>query len=145
MSTNAISSYLTTYNASTSSAKSADSENTTLSMDDFIKLLVAQLENQDMNNTTDTSELVAQMAQYSMVEAINSMSEQSKVASSFNLIGKGATVATTDANGNKTYAYGVVDGVTINSGEVDVVISGKSYSMDDVTEVYDASLLKTNS
>jgi len=140
MSTSAISQYLTTYNAATSnSTKSAD-DNTSLSMEDFISLLVAQLQNQDMNNTTDMTEMISQMGTYSMIEAINAMNEQSKLSSSFNLIGKGVTIST-----DSGYAYGVVDGVTITDGAAQVVINGTSYSVDDIKEVFDASLLDSTS
>lgn len=140
MSTDAISSYLTSYsaNATNSASSNTESDKNTLDMDDFITLLVAQLQNQDMYNTTDTNEMMAQMAQYSMVEAMNEMKEQSVVSSSFDLIGRGVTV-TTDSKA----VFGVVDGVTLKGGEVEVVVDGESYSIDDVTEVYDASLLES--
>ena len=144
MATSAISSYLTTYNASASSSTSDTTETeNSLSMDDFITLLVAQLQNQDMNNTTDTSEFMAQMAQYSMVEAITEMNQQSQTASSFGLIGKGVTVSSTSDSGVQTTDSGVVDGVTLYNGETKLVVNGKSYTIDEVTEVFDASLLDT--
>ena len=144
MSTSAISSYLTTYNASSAnSAASTEETENSLSMDDFITLLVAQLQNQDMNNTTDTSEMMAQMAQYSMVEAITEMNQQSQTASSFGLIGKGVTVTSTSDSGVQTTDSGVVDGVTLYNGEAKLVVNGKSYAVDEVTEVFDASLLDT--
>lgn len=145
MSTSAISSYLTTANSGTANAASTSTVATenSLDMSDFINLLVAQLQNQDMNNTTDTSEMMAQMAQYSMVQAITDMNEQSKIASSFGLIGKGVTVSSTDSGGNKTYDSGVVDGVSIRNGAAEVVVNGTAYSMDDISEVFDSSLLDT--
>lgn len=147
MSTDAISSYLTTYNASTnnSTSGSTKSAKNTLSMSDFITLLVAQLQNQDMNNTTDTSEMMAQMAQYSMVQAMTDMKEQSIKSSSFSLIGKGVTISGTDENGKSYSKVGAVDGVTLASGEAKVVVEGKSYPVDDVKEVFDASLLEDDS
>jgi len=144
MATDAISSYLTSYSANASSganASSSSSNKNTLDMDDFIKLLVAQLQNQDMYNTTDTTEFMAQMAQYSMVEALNEMKDQSVATSSFAMIGKGVTISGTDDNGDSFSAIGVVDGVTLTGGEVKVVLNGKSYSVDDVKQVFDASLL----
>ena len=145
MSTDAISNYLTSYSATaTSSAQSStETDENTLDMSDFITLLVAQLQNQDMNNTTDTSEFMSQMAQYSMVEALNEMKEQSVNASSFSLIGKGVTISGTDDNGNGYTDQGVVDGVTLTSGEAKVVVNGNTYSVDDVKQVFDASLLES--
>jgi flagellar basal-body rod modification protein FlgD len=144
MSTSAISSYLTSYsaNATSSSQSSTETDKNTLDMSDFITLLVAQLQNQDMNNTTDTSEFMSQMAQYSMVEALNEMKKQSETSSSFNLIGKGVTISGTDTNGNSYTDQGVVDGVTLTSGEAKVVVNKKSYSVSDVKQVFDASLLE---
>lgn len=138
MSTSAITSYLTSYASSTSNSTSSttDSDNSTLSLDDFITLLVAQMENQDMYNTMDSTETIAQMAQMSMVSALDELSAQSALSSSFSLIGKGATVTTDDET-----VYGVVDGVTITDGVAQVVIDGTEYSVDDITEVFDADLL----
>jgi flagellar basal-body rod modification protein FlgD len=143
MSTDAISSYLTTYNASTtnSASNSTESDGNTLSMDDFITLLVAQLQNQDMNNTTDTSEMMSQMAQYSMVQAMTDMKAQSVVASSFGLIGKGVTITSTSDSGTSTTINGEVDGVTLTDGVAKVVVNKTAYSIDDITAVFDASLL----
>ena len=144
MSTNAISSYLTNYTAATNNATSSTTEtdSNTLTMSDFITLLVAQLQNQDMNNTTDTSEMMAQMAQYSMVQAMTDMKEQTVASSSFGLIGKGVTVSSTNDSGVTTTDSGVVDGVTLTNGVARIVVGGNLYSMDEVTEVFDASLLK---
>jgi flagellar basal-body rod modification protein FlgD len=145
MATDAISSYLTSYSANASSgvnASSSDSNKNTLDMDDFIQLMVAQLQNQDMNNTTDTSEMMAQMAQYSMVEALNEMKDQSVAASSFTMIGKGVTISGTDDDGKSYSTVGVVDGVSLKGGEAKVAVNGKSYPVGDVKEVFDASLLK---
>jgi len=144
MSTDAISNYLTSYsaNATSSAQSSTETDENTLDMSDFITLLVAQLQNQDMNNTTDTSEFMAQMAQYSMVEALNEMKEQSVNASSFSMIGKGVTISGTDDNGNSYTDQGVVDGVTLTSGEAKVIVNGSTYSVSDVKQVFDASLLE---
>jgi Flagellar hook capping protein len=141
MSSDAISSYLTTYNAATSNSTSSTSksDSNTLDMDDFIKLLVAQLQNQDMYNTTDTTEFMSQMAQYSMVQAVNDLISQSAVASSFNLIGKGVTISS-----DSQTIMGVVDGVTLQNNTAKVVVNGNAYSMDDVKEVFDASLLSSS-
>jgi flagellar basal-body rod modification protein FlgD len=146
MSTDAISSYLTSYsanaaNSASSASSTTETDENTLDMSDFITLLVAQLQNQDMNNTTDTSEFMSQMAQYSMVEALNEMKDQSVNASSFSMIGKGVTISGTDDNGDSYSDQGVVDAVTLTSGEAKVVVNGSSYSVDDVKVVFDASLL----
>ncbi len=135
--TSVISSYLTSYGASTAnSTTSTSSDNSTLTMDDFISLLVAQMKNQDMYNTMDSAETIAQMAQFSMVSALSDLTQQVQVGSSFSLVGKGATVTT-----DRDTVSGVIDGVTYYDGSVEVVINGTGYPIDDVTEVFDADLL----
>ena len=51
-----------------------------LGQDDFMKLLVAQMKNQDPNNPTDNGQFLAQIAQFSMVNGID------KLGSSFDTV-----------------------------------------------------------
>lgn len=133
-----LTSYLTSYSGTSSSTStSSSSSSSTLTMDDFITLLVAQMQNQDMYNTMDSTETISQLAQFSMVSSLSELSDQVEKGNSFNLIGKGATVYNEDDG----TVMGVIDGVTYWDGEVEVVIDGTSYSIDDVVEVYDSSML----
>ncbi len=56
----------TTSNATTGPAKE-------LGQEDFLKLLVAQLKNQDPNNPADNGEFLGQIAQFSMVSGIDDL------------------------------------------------------------------------
>ncbi|MGI6683984.1 MAG: flagellar hook assembly protein FlgD [Bacillota bacterium] len=49
--------------------------NNVLGKNDFLKLFVAQLSNQDPMSPLDNSDMLAQFAQFSMVEQITNMSE----------------------------------------------------------------------
>ena len=53
---------------------SAASANTTLGQADFLKLMTAQMQNQDPFNPTDNTQMVAQMAQFSSLAGISEMS-----------------------------------------------------------------------
>src|SRR5262245_18529589 len=53
-----------------SGAAQATSGTEALGRDDFMKLLVAQLKNQDPNNPVDTKELVTQLSQLTSVEQL---------------------------------------------------------------------------
>ena len=59
--------------ASTAAA-SATSKSTSLDTSDFLKLLTAQLQNQDPFSPTDNSEMVAQLAQITSTSGIADMS-----------------------------------------------------------------------
>jgi len=54
--------------------KQAGTKETALGKDDFLKLLVAQLENQDPLNPADATEFTAQLAQFSQLEQLTNMS-----------------------------------------------------------------------
>ena len=76
----------------------------TLDKDGFLKLFVAQLQHQDPSSPMDTSDSVAQMSSFSMVEQITNMaSTNAKIANSLNtssavsLIGKTVTYTGTDS------------------------------------------------
>lgn len=53
--------------------KAADSTKKTLGQEDFLKLLVAQMNNQDPTQPTENGEFLAQMAQFGTVDGIQSM------------------------------------------------------------------------
>ncbi|MDR1246310.1 MAG: hypothetical protein LBK57_04705 [Clostridiales Family XIII bacterium] len=107
-----------------------------LSMDDFFQLMVAQLQNQDMFNPTDNSEMVNQMAQFSMVNALSDMQELSSVTYSMSLIGKLATVAYMK-DGQMYSDSGVISGVNLFNGAAEVIIGNASYGIANVMSVTD--------
>lgn len=57
----------------TSSSDSSASSSSGLNQDDFLKLLVAQLEYQDPSSPMDSSQFMEQTAQYTLVEKMNEM------------------------------------------------------------------------
>ena len=93
-----------------------------LGKDDFLKLLVAQLKNQDPMAPSTDQEWIGQMAQFSQLEqqantakSANQIAEQLGRAGALGLIGR--TVTYTDADGKSQ--TGVVD-------QVDMAADGKA-------------------
>ena len=87
----------------TSPAASATSQ---LDQDTFLKLMVAQLRNQDPMNPTDSSEFLAQTAQFTSLEKLGKVADQSEQSFSAqmafgasSLVGR--TVTYTDAEGKQ--------------------------------------------
>lgn len=108
-----------------------------LGKDDFLKLLLTQLSNQDPTKPMENTEFIAQMAQFSSLEQMTNMStEFAKLANMLNsneavsLLGKNVTISTGDTSVN-----GVVEAVT-RGEDPQVEVNGMLYSMDQIKSVY---------
>ena len=108
-----------------------------LGKDDFLKLLLTQLSNQDPTRPMESTEFIAQMAQFSSLEQMTNMStEFAKLANMLNsneavsLLGKNVTISTGDTSVN-----GVVEAVT-RGEDPQVEVNGMLYSMDQIKSVY---------
>ncbi len=108
---------------------------------DFLKLLVAQLQYQDPMNPTDNNQFMQQQAQFATVEGINnlqstmkSMQTQDQLASSVSLIGKQVSYPKADGS----IATGVVSAVnTASDGTVSVTVGGANVDPTTITQVTD--------
>lgn len=97
-------------NTSTASANTAaaESKKEALGQDDFLNLLVAQLQNQDPMNPADATEFTAQLAQYSQLEQLFNLNDSmdqlasaqnnSERISALSLIGKEVVVEGSEFN-----------------------------------------------
>jgi flagellar basal-body rod modification protein FlgD len=138
---------------STSSSSSSSTASTTSSSGDlsgtdtFLKLLVAQLQNQDPSSPMDDSTFITELAQFNSVEQMINIntSVQQETASTqadeaISLMGKSVTYTSTPSGGgSSTSALGTVTGVQITSSGVDVVIGGQNVELSKVTAVGTAS------
>ena len=61
------------FSPSSSASAQVNTKNDELGQEDFLKLLVAQLKNQDPSNPVENSEFLGQIAQFSMVSGIDSL------------------------------------------------------------------------
>ncbi|MDR0947350.1 MAG: hypothetical protein LBM87_06380 [Ruminococcus sp.] len=106
-----------------------------LDFDSYLKLMVAQMSNQDFNNPMSDSEFIAQMASYSTLEAIKNMSQQNSVSYATGLVGKAVTV--TDGT---NYEMGVVDSVLVQNGTAKLMINGSPHEANSVSDIVSDSL-----
>jgi len=65
----------TSYLNSIKTSNSSDTASSSMGKDDFLAILVAQLENQDPFNSTDPAEMIGQLTQFSMLEQMTNMNE----------------------------------------------------------------------
>lgn len=66
--------------------------NTELDMQDFLQLMIVQLQNQTIDNAMDTSEMMNQMVQMQMISAITNLTETNVQSYASSLVGKVVTI-----------------------------------------------------
>jgi flagellar basal-body rod modification protein FlgD len=117
-----------------------------LGKDDFLKLMVAQLKYQNPLSPSDQSQMMSQMAQFSMVEGINNlqstMAQQgasNSVSQAVGLIGKELTFLKQDG----TNGTGVASSVSLADGAVTVHVGNTDVALSDVLKVSDVAEAST--
>lgn len=107
--------------------------------EDFIKLMVAQLQNQDPDNPADGTQLISQLAQMNAAIATQRMSylstENHAVSTAAALLGKEVTL--TDPL-TKQSVSGKVQTVDYSKDRPQIVVDGAAYPLDAVVRVDEA-------
>jgi len=132
MQVNSATSTITKQDATQSGDTSSALPTQTLTQDDFLKLLVAQLQAQDPLNPESDTEFVSQMANFTTLEQskemtadIQQLGTQQQLLQANDLIGR--TVTLGNADGSLT--SGTVTGVLVQSGVPSMIVNGQVYDM----------------
>ena len=119
----------------------ASEEETTLGLMDFMNLMIAQLQNQDFNNPQSDTEFIAQMAQFSALEAQQENLNYAQGNYANGLIGKTVYLGTsTTEDGISVSDTGVVTGVYKQGDEYKVSVNGQYHSLSSVVSVIDSNI-----
>lgn len=117
---------------------------TTLDKDDFLMLLVTQLQYQDPLEPMDNTEFIAQTAQFSALEQMQNLNTTMTASQAFSVIGKAVYVESYNSTtGQYSFAAGIVQSVEIINGEAYVTIDDESYPYSDVVIVQDVEYSDT--
>lgn len=119
-----------------SSQKTDDKNGSVLGKEDFLLLLVTQMQYQDPLNPQDDTDFVAQLAQFSALEQMQNLNSTTLNSQAFSLVGR-EVVMTTDTQ----TVQGVVDFVTVQNGSTHLSINGTLYPIEELTQVFDDSYL----
>ena len=118
---------------------------TQLGKDDFLKLLVTQLQYQDPLQPMDNTEFIAQTAQFTALEQMQNLNQTMTNAQAFATIGKGVYMNTlNEQTGQYEYIYGVVTSVDVINGKPYLNIGNKTAPYEDITRVQDIELGDTS-
>jgi len=117
---------------------STATDRTAMDTNTFLKLLVAQLQYQDPSKPTDSSAFLAQTAQFTSVEKMTQLTDQTQKVldatlgqTGTSLVGK--TVTYTDVAGNSH--TGQVTGCTVGAAMPNLTIDGVQVQLSSVTAV----------
>ena len=107
----------------------------------FLRILTAELSNQDPENAKDSTAYVAQMAQFASIEQMTNLNANLTMSAANSMIGKGVVLKTVDPNGNQycgilkaAYKQGttVKVGVDVNNNGT---IETQVFNYDDISGV----------
>lgn len=124
--------------SSASRNTSTTTDKTKLSANDFLKLFVTQLQNQDFNDPMDNTALMNQITQLSNMQMMQEMASYSKSGYAMSLVGKSVT-ASRYVNGALDTTTGTVSKVSLVDDEYVLYVNGKKYSLEQVMEITDPS------
>lgn len=138
----------------TESAEDTTNDKKTLLQDDFLKLLTAQLKNQDPLSPVDDSQFLAQLAQFSALEQMNSVAQsvkelnnnmtwlasQSLLTQGAAMIGKEAVAVGADGS----EINGVISSIKVEAGSLNVVIGEETVSIDGIREIRQSGTVTTS-
>lgn len=110
-------------------------DNATMDKSDFLKLMVAQMQNQDFNNPMDNTAMVQQMVQFSNMEMMQEMAAYSKTNYALSLVGKTATASRFTVGGELDTTTGVIEKVSLVDDEYVLYIGGKKYTTAQIMSV----------
>lgn len=142
---NGVSSYYNSLGALASSTTTAS--NSDLTTEGFFKLLAAQLQNQDMSNPMDNSEMMTQMTQIAMMQAMsnfstamNDFAQVNTINYGTSMMGKEVMLAVQDKNGSVKKITGTVTRVDIFGGTPTLYINDDDktgYPVANIMSVYE--------
>ena len=127
--------------SSGTTSSTSSTSNDTLDTNTFLKLLVAQLKYQDPSNPTDSSQFLAQTAQFTLVEKMQALASSqeelvktSSLTSATSLVGTKITYLQSGVS-----STGIVTGVSISNGVPTLMVGSTAVDLSEVSKVESAS------
>ncbi len=117
-------------------------DKSTLDFTDMLSLMIAQFQNQTIDNQADTSDMMNQLVQMSSMQAMTEMTTQmgelttaNILSYSASLVGKIVTVGVYDDKGKLNEICGEVEAAGTYDGQQVIFIKGKSYYLSSIMAI----------
>ena len=128
---------------STTVLPDSDEANNTLSFEDMLLLMVTQLQNQTIDNTADTNDMMNQIIQMTVMQAITEMSSKVDDMTEANilnytasLVGQTVTLPVYDKEGKLVgEKEGVVTGTGLYNGQRGIFVGDETYLLNQIMAV----------
>lgn len=112
-----------------------------LGSQDFLNLMMKQLQYQDPMDPVSNTEFIAQQAQFTQLETSNTMSaniaSNNGITQALSLVGKSVTLNDPDKKGN--IISGTVSSASINGKDSSIIVNGKTYALSSLKSVSEAT------
>ncbi len=121
-----------------------DESTNTLDMDGFLKVMIAQLTNQDFMNPTDDTQFVTQMAQFSMMQSMSDLTANFKNNYMLSLVGQTVTCAKFNVSGDLIKETGVVERIILADNDYSIYVNGEKFTLSQIMELGEAKKTDTD-
>lgn len=119
-----------------------DNKNMSVSVEDFLQLMIAEMTNQDFlseGGGSDSTVYVTQLAQITTMQQMQELAYYSKTNYATSLVGKEVTVATMGLGASVKKDVGIVERVALEGDSYTVYVNGKGYELSEIMNVRDPS------
>lgn len=116
-----------------------DKAEQSLSTEDFLNLIVMQMQNQDFTNPMDNSQMLTQMAQFSTLQQMQELAAYSKSNYVTSLLGTTVTAAKFAVNGDVQKETGPVQKISLVNNEYAIYVNDQKFSLEQLMELHDSS------
>lgn len=122
-----------------------DKKDMGVTAEDFLKLMVTQLTNQDFMNPVDDSQYVTQMAQITTMQQMTELANYSKTSYVMSLVGKNVTAARITVSGELQKETGPVTKISLTNNEFGIYVNGKKFSLEQLMEIHSGAAASDDS
>jgi len=128
------------YSKENVTAASSSRKSDALGKDDFLKILITQLGNQDPMQPLQDRDFIAQMAQFSSVEQLYNMTDEIKllrqsVGFASSLIGKEVSWETIGDDGQPAISTGTVSSITVKQAQQYADVNGEQIPLEQLIKI----------